>query len=62
MTTPSARVCDFRLGGKDSFAVARETGSPMAELSPPLPRLVRDSRRLLCPAAARAAVAVKTGS
>lgn len=58
VTTPSvARVYGFRLGGKDNFAVDRETGSRMAELNPSLPRLVRDSRRFLCAAAARAAAA-----
>jgi O-methyltransferase involved in polyketide biosynthesis len=56
MTRPSvARVYDFWLGGKDNFAVDREMGSRMAELNPSLPRVVRDNRRFLCAAAARAA-------
>lgn len=56
VTRPSvARVYDFWLGGKDNFAVDRETGSQMAEINPSLPRLVRDNRRFLCAAAARAA-------
>jgi O-methyltransferase involved in polyketide biosynthesis len=50
-----ARVYDFWLGGKDNFAADREMGSRMAELNPSLPRLVRDNRRFLCAAAARAA-------
>ena len=57
-TRPSvARVYDFWLGGKDNFAVDREVGVRMAELNPSLPRLVRDNRRFLCAAAARAAAA-----
>ena len=56
VTRPSvARVYDYWLGGKDNFAVDRETGGRMAELNPSLPRLVRDNRRFLCDAAARAA-------
>jgi O-methyltransferase involved in polyketide biosynthesis len=56
VTRPSvARVYDFWLGGKDNFAVDRETGARMAEINPSLPRLVRDNRRFLCAAAARAA-------
>jgi O-methyltransferase involved in polyketide biosynthesis len=56
VTRPSvARVYDFWLGGKDNFAVDREMGGRMAELNPSLPRLVRDNRRFLCAAAARAA-------
>jgi len=55
-TRPSvARVYDFWLGGKDNFAVDRETGGRMAEVNPSLPRLVRDNRQFLCAAAARAA-------
>jgi len=50
-----ARVYDYWLGGKDNFPVDRETGGRMAELNPSLPRLVRDNRRFLCDAAARAA-------
>ncbi|MGH3295350.1 MAG: SAM-dependent methyltransferase, partial [Trebonia sp.] len=46
---------DFWLGGKDNFAVDRETGGRMADLNPSLPRLVRDNRQFLCAAAARAA-------
>ena len=57
-TRPSvARVYDFWLGGKDNFAVDREMGGRMAERNPSLPRLVRDNRRFLCAAAARAAAA-----
>ncbi len=56
VTRPSvARIYDFWLGGKDNFAVDRETGGRMAEINPSLPRLVRDNRRFLCAAAARAA-------
>jgi O-methyltransferase involved in polyketide biosynthesis len=55
-TRPSvARVYDFWLGGKDNFAVDRETGGRMAEVNPSLPRLVRDNRQFLCAAATRAA-------
>ncbi|MGH3260687.1 MAG: SAM-dependent methyltransferase [Trebonia sp.] len=58
VTRPSiARVYDFWLGGKDNFAVDRETGARMAEVNPSLPELVRDNRRFLCAAAARAAAA-----
>ena len=56
VTRPSvARIYDFWLGGKDNFAADREMGSRMAEVNPSLPRLVRDNRRFLCAAAARAA-------
>jgi hypothetical protein len=56
VTRPSvARVYDFWLGGKDHFAVDREMGARMAGVNPSLPRLVRDNRRFLCAAAARAA-------
>lgn len=55
-TRPSvARVYDFWLGGKENFAVDRQMGGRMAGLNPSLPRLVRDNRRFLCAAAARAA-------
>lgn len=58
VTRPSvARIYDFWLGGKDNFAVDRATGARMAEVNPSLPRLVRDNRRFLCAAAARAAAA-----
>jgi O-methyltransferase involved in polyketide biosynthesis len=56
VTRPSvARVYDFWLGGKDNFTVDREMGARMAALNPSLPQLVRDNRRFLCAAAARAA-------
>lgn len=56
VTRPSvARVYDFWLGGKDNFAVDRDMGARMAEVNPSLPQLVRDNRRFLCAAAARAA-------
>ena len=58
VTRPAiARVYDFWLGGKDNFAVDRETGSRMAELNPALPQLVRHNREFLCAAVARAAAA-----
>lgn len=56
VTRPSvARVYDFWLGGRDNFTVDREMGARMAALNPSLPQLIRDNRRFLCAAAARAA-------
>ncbi len=58
MTRPSvASVYDFRLGGKDNFAVDRDMAWRMAELNPALPQLVRPNRQFVCAAAARAAAA-----
>lgn len=56
VTRPTiARVYDFWLGGKNNYAVDRETGGRMTELNPALPELIRHNREFICAAAARAA-------
>jgi hypothetical protein len=58
VTRPAvARIYDYWLGGTHNFTVDRETGRRMAEVNPGFPQLVRDNRRFLCAAAARAAAA-----
>lgn len=50
-----ARVYDWSLGGKNNYAVDREVAARMTEINPSLPDMVRDNRRFVCAAAARAA-------
>jgi hypothetical protein len=48
VTTPSvARMYDFYLGGKDNFAVDRETAAKVLEHAPELPMMAREGRRFL---------------
>ena len=50
-----ARVHDFWFGGTDNFEADRERAAQLAGASPSLPRMVRESRRYLCAAAALSA-------
>jgi S-adenosyl methyltransferase len=48
ITTPSvARMYDFYLGGKDNFAIDRETAAKALEQAPELPMMAREGRRFL---------------